>query len=102
MAAEKAWLEERLRILDEVEAQARQEQAQPPKDGGIAAKIKMSASDLGSLRAELQGNLAKVSGAELPLMHLEPQGAGLFKCPREHIVEVTKALACPTSSRSLH
>ena len=92
VSTEKAWLEERLKILDEVEAQAKREEARPPKDGGIASKIKMSASDLGSLRTELQGNLAKVSGAELPLIHLEPEGPGLFKCPREHIAEVTKAL----------
>jgi len=92
VSQEKAWLEERLKILDEVEAQAKREDAKPPKDGGIASKIKMSASELGALRGELQGNLGKVSSAELPLIHLEPEGPGLFKCPREHIAEVTKAL----------
>lgn len=83
---------EALKILDEIEAQAKREEAKPPKDDGIASKIKMSANDLGSLRTELQGNLAKVAGAELPLIHLEPEAPGLFKCPREHIAEVTKAL----------
>ncbi len=91
---EKAWLEERLKILDEIEAAAKKETegGKKPKDGGIAAKIKMSADTLSSMRSELQTHLSKVEGAELPLMNLEPKGAGLFTCPRESIRDVVKSL----------
>jgi hypothetical protein len=70
VAKEKRWLEERLRLLDEIEAAARKENepgAARPKGGGIAAKIKMSAEDLSALRTDLQGKLDGLQQGTLPL-----------------------------------
>jgi hypothetical protein len=94
VTAEKKWLEERVKILDEVAEQAKKEADSPtkPKDGGIAAKIKMDAKDLAALRSDLQAKLAEVSNAQMPLLNLEPKGHGLFTCPRENIHEVVKNL----------
>ena len=91
---EKAWLEERLRILDEVEAAAKKESegGKQPPGGGIAGKIKMSAKDLGALRSDLQGKLGSLKEGTLPLLTLEPKGPGLFTCPREHIRDVVQGL----------
>jgi len=92
---ERAWLEQRIKVLGEIEAAAKAEEApgaKKPPGGGIAGKIKMSAKDLGALKTDLDAKLADLKGAELPLMSLEPKGDGLFSCPREKIVEVVEAL----------
>jgi hypothetical protein len=92
VAAERAWLEERIGIIGEIEAQAAKEAATTVRGRGVTAKIKMSQGDLASLKAELQSHLETVSKAELPLLTLEPKAPGLFTCPREHIGQVVKAL----------
>ena len=95
VAAEKAWLEEKIKVLDEVEAQLKKEEADPSKTkkgGGLGDKIKLNSKDLASLQSEMKANLAKVEGAEQPLLYLEPKAPGLFSCPREHIADVVKSL----------
>ena len=93
VANEKAWLEEKLKILDELEALAKKEQegGKPPANG-IAAKIKMSSKDLAALRGEIKSNIAKLDAGAQPLLHLEPKTPGVYTCSPEHIVEVTQAL----------
>ena len=94
VAKEKAWLEDRLKILDEIEAQARieAEGGTPVKDGGIAGKIKMSPADMATLRADIQSNIAALDAGAQPLLHLEPKAPGVYTCTPERIGEVTKAL----------
>lgn len=94
VSQERAWLQDRLEILSEIEALAAKEAeaGAAPRGGGIAAKIRMSAEDLAALRSQMQGQLAQVSKAELPLLYLEPKGPGLFTCPREHIGAVIQGL----------
>lgn len=93
VAAERAWLEEKLKILDEIEAQAKKEQGggKPPAEG-IAAKIKMSPKDLAVMRGEIKSSIAKLDAGTQPMLHLEPKAPGVYTCSPEHIVEVTKAL----------
>lgn len=95
VSAEKAWLEERLKILDDMEAHLKMEEADPSlarKGGGLGGKIKLNSKDLASLKSELKASLDKVAGAEQPLLYLEPKAPGLFTCPRERIGEVVKSL----------
>ena len=91
---ERVWLEERVKILDDIEATAKAEEqgGKKPAGGGIASKIKMNAAELDAMRTDLKGKLATVTEGQLPLMTLEPKGDGLFTCPREHIYEVVKSL----------
>jgi filamentous hemagglutinin len=93
VANEKAWLEEKLKILDEIEAQAKKEQegGKPPADG-IAAKLKMSPGDLAAMRGDIKSNIAKLDAGAQPMLHLEPKAPGVYTCSPDHIVEVTKAL----------
>ena len=95
LTQEAQWLKQRVEVLDQIEAIAKAE-AQPgakkPAGGGIAAKIKMTSTELTALRTDLQAKLATVTEGQLPLMTLEPKGEGLFTCPREHIYEVVKSL----------
>ena len=93
VANEKAWLEEKLKLLDEIEAQAKKEQegGKPPADG-IAAKIKMSPGDLAAMRSDIKSNIAKLDAGTQPMLHLEPKAPGVYTCSPDHIVEVTKAL----------
>jgi hypothetical protein len=98
VAKEKAWLEDRLALLDDVEAAAQKEteNGKVPQEGGLAAKLKMSPETIGGLRASLQSNLASIKQTELPLLHLEPKGPGLFFCPRAKVTEVLAGLGKET------
>lgn len=98
---EKAFLDERIKILDQIEAVAKQEAATgvKPKGGGIAEKIKMDAAELGALRTDLQSKLATVKDGDLPLINLEPIGPGLFTCPKATINEVVKSVGEVVSSK---
>jgi len=93
VANEKAWLEDKLKILDEIEAQAKKEEdgGNPAKDG-ISAKIKMRPSDIAAMRGDIKSNIAKLDAGTQPLLHLEPKAPGVYTCSPDHIVEVTKAL----------
>jgi hypothetical protein len=99
VASEKAWLEDRIQLLEEVEAQMAKEEADTSskKGGGIAGKIELSPAQLASLKADLKANLATVSAAEQPLLYLEPKAPGVFSCPREHAADVVKTLGETTS-----
>jgi hypothetical protein len=93
VAKERAWLEQRLRVLDEVEAAIKAETAggKKPVEGGIAAKILLGETDLAALRVDLQGKLASNSDSGL-LINLEPLAPGLYSCPRAHIADTARAL----------
>jgi hypothetical protein len=95
VSAEKTWLEERIKVLEEIEAQLVKEEGAPAKskkDGGLGARIKLTSKDLATLKSELKANLEKVAGAEEPLLALEPKAPGVFTCPRERIGDVVKSL----------
>ena len=52
----------------------------------------MSPETIAGLRTSLQSNLAAIKQGELPLLHLQPKGPGLFFCPRAHVADVLEGL----------
>lgn len=97
---EVAWANDRLKILDEIEAIAAHD---PETDGSpssrrLSRRLKLSSETIAELRRELTTHVADSSRQQLPLLLLEPKGAGLFTCPREHIDTVVTQIGTVTQT----
>lgn len=90
LTRERLWIEERIQILDEVEALAKHEAEdgtsdELPSHRPVSRRFKLKHDTLEALHGELAGRLQDVVAGDLATLVLEPKGAGLFTCPRDHI-----------------
>ncbi len=99
---EQAWLEDRLAVLDDIEAAAQKEatSGKVPEGGGLAAKLKMSPETIAGLRESLKTNLAQIKQGVVPLLYLQPKGPGFFTCPRVNVADVLAGLGGEVTSQT--
>jgi adenosine deaminase len=90
VAQERAWVAERLALLDDI-ARTAEREAAAGKTDGLAMRLKLTPEQIRDMRVPLENAQAELADATV-MANLEPKGPGMFSCPAEHLDAVIGAL----------